>query len=171
MQDYGQVKESIQGECAVCHRIHSISFYSVSVCRSCHSCPECGTPAEECFQTEPYICVATKQKLTAVRCTKCQARWRTRLELDREVIHKAYAEAAPICRVCGKDVYHPHRTAWSRLGTDEPAICQDCLECPTCRTGALFDKQPDGSVQCAACLDHWTTAREFEQSCANADLR
>lgn len=161
----GQIKEQVVGECAVCGRLRPISFYSMVVCRDCHKCPECGALAQDCMQTESYICVASRERLTAVYCKQCGARWSSRLELDRAVVHQARVEAAPICRICGRDVYHPHTTAWGRNGDDQPCICRECLECPVCGTGALFKKQSGGGVECEVCKSSWATAREFEQSC------
>jgi hypothetical protein len=160
----GQVKEVVKSECAVCRRVKDVSFYSLSVCNDCHECPACHTAANECLHTENYICLATRERRTGIRCTKCGASWRTRLELDREVIHHAHTEAAPICRICGKDVYHSHKTAWGKTGSDQPCICQDCLDCPECKTGAVFEKLPNGHVQCQVCKTDWASAREFEQA-------
>ena len=160
----GQVKEVVTSECLICHGVKDMSFYSLSVCNDCHVCPECGTSAKDCLRTEPYICVATQESRTSVHCTQCGASWRGRLELDRAVVHKACSEAAPICRVCGKDVYHSHKGGWGKNGADQPCICQDCLDCPTCHSGPLFEKTPTG-VQCPVCQSIWTSAQQFEQDC------
>lgn len=161
----GQVKERVKANCAVCSRMRDISFYSLSVCQDCHTCPECHTPVNECMQTVSYICVASREALTAIHCKSCGARWASRLELDRAVIHQAHTEAAPICRKCGKDVYHSHTSAWGQKGSDRPCICPDCLECPTCGIEGMFQKREDGDVECVVCGSAWANARAFEASC------
>jgi len=160
----GQVKEVVKSKCTICHRVKDVSFYSVSICNDCHECPECHTPSKECLRTENYICLATLERRTGVRCAKCGASWRTRFELDRAVVHYAYTEAATICRVCGKDVYHSYKTAWGKNGADQPCVCQNCLDCPTCHSGAIFEKSSTG-VHCPVCKSDWASAHQFEQDC------
>jgi len=165
----GQVKEVVQATCAVCQRNKDVNFYSLSICNGCQECPTCGTPANECFQTKPYFCLASNALQTGISCTKCGSHWGSRLELDRAVVYKATSGPAPICKLCGKDVHHSHKSVW-KVTQGVPNICPECLDCPTCKTGGNFFVPTDGMVKCVACGDEWSSLAELEKQLCRGEL-